>query len=65
MVKKTLQNIANKNNFNLFIPEPKLCTDNGAMIAWAGVEHRLLGHTSDYSFDVRARWPLGENCYEF
>ena len=65
MIRKTLQNIANKNNFNLFIPEPKLCTDNGAMIAWAGVEHRLLGHTSDYSFDVRARWPLGENCYEF
>ena len=53
------------NNFKLFIPPPALCTDNGAMIAWAGIEHRLLGHKTDYSFDVKARWPLGENCYEF
>ena len=65
MIGKTLLNLAEKNSFDLFIPEPKLCTDNGAMIAWAGVEHSLLGHKSDYSFDVRARWPLGENCYEF
>ncbi|MAC40798.1 MAG: tRNA (adenosine(37)-N6)-threonylcarbamoyltransferase complex transferase subunit TsaD [Pelagibacterales bacterium] len=65
MIRKTLLNLAEKNSFDLFIPEPKLCTDNGAMIAWAGVEHSLLGHKSDYSFDVRARWPLGENCYEF
>ena len=65
MIGKTLLNLAEKNSFDLFIPESKLCTDNGAMIAWAGVEHSLLGHKSDYSFDVRARWPLGENCYEF
>ena len=65
MIRKTLLNLAEKNSFDLFIPEPKLCTDNGAMIAWAGVEHSLLGYKSDYSFDVRARWPLGENCYEF
>jgi len=65
MIRKTLLNLAEKNSFDLFIPESKLCTDNGAMIAWAGVEHSLLGHKSDYSFDVRARWPLGENCYEF
>jgi len=65
MIRKTLESVANKNNLNLFIPEAKLCTDNGAMIAWAGIEHRLLGHESNYSFDVRARWPLGENCYEF
>ena len=65
MIRKTLSTIAIKNNLKLFIPPPSLCTDNGAMIAWAGVEHRLLGHKTDYSFDVKARWPLGENCYEF
>jgi len=65
MIRETLKNIAMDNNFKLFIPPPALCTDNGAMIAWAGIEHRLLGHKTDYSFDVKARWPLGENCYEF
>ena len=65
MIRETLKNISIDNNFKLFIPPPALCTDNGAMIAWAGIEHRLLGHKTDYSFDVKARWPLGENCYEF
>ena len=65
MIRETLKNIAIDNNFKLFTPPPALCTDNGAMIAWAGIEHRLLGHKTDYSFDVKARWPLGENCYEF
>tara|TARA_B110000014_G_scaffold224087_1_gene182104 strand:- start:170 stop:1201 length:1032 start_codon:yes stop_codon:yes gene_type:complete len=65
MIRETFKNIAIDNNFKLFIPPPELCTDNGAMIAWAGIEHRLLGHKTDYSFDVKARWPLGENCYEF
>lgn len=64
MIRDTLNNIANKNNFSLYVPPPKLCTDNGAMIAWAGVEHRLIGRKNNYSFDVKARWPLGDNCYE-
>jgi N6-L-threonylcarbamoyladenine synthase len=65
MIRSKLRDIANENNFNLFIPPPELCTDNGVMIAWAGVEHRLLGRKSSYLFDVKARWPLGEDCYEF
>ena len=63
--KEEVIDIAIDNNFKLSIPPPALCTDNGVMIAWAGIEHRLLGHKTDYSFDVKARWPLGENCYEF
>jgi N6-L-threonylcarbamoyladenine synthase len=35
-----------------------LCTDNAAMIAWAGVEHFRLGHKSPLSFAPRPRWPL-------
>ena len=64
IIRETLNNIAIDNNFSLYIPPPKLCTDNGAMIAWAGVEHRLIGRETNYSFDVKARWPLGDNCYE-
>jgi len=65
VIRNTLERVANNSNFDLFVPSPKLCTDNGVMVAWAGIEHRLLGRKSDYNFDVKARWPLGGNCYEF
>jgi N6-L-threonylcarbamoyladenine synthase len=37
-----------------------LCTDNGAMIAWAGAERLALGLTDSLDFAPRARWPLAE-----
>ena len=36
----------------------KLCTDNGAMIAWAGIERLRLGLTDALDFGPRPRWPL-------
>jgi N6-L-threonylcarbamoyladenine synthase len=39
-------------------PPPKLCTDNGAMIAWAGIERLRLGLTDRLDFAARPRWPL-------
>ena len=41
-------------------PPAKLCTDNGAMIAWAGVEYARAGFTSPLSLKARPRWPLDE-----
>lgn len=42
-----------------FVAAPiALCTDNGAMIAWAGYERFRLGLVDDPSFEPRARWPL-------
>jgi N6-L-threonylcarbamoyladenine synthase len=35
-----------------------LCTDNGAMIAWAGLERLRLGLTDGLDAPVRPRWPL-------
>lgn len=43
-----------------FAPPPSLCTDNGAMIAWAGVERLRLGLTDNFALPARARWPLTE-----
>ncbi|MFZ1922436.1 MAG: tRNA (adenosine(37)-N6)-threonylcarbamoyltransferase complex transferase subunit TsaD, partial [Xanthobacteraceae bacterium] len=37
---------------------PALCTDNGAMIAWAGAERLALGLTDPLDFAARPRWPL-------
>jgi N6-L-threonylcarbamoyladenine synthase len=42
----------------LVAPPPKLCTDNGAMIAWAGVERLRLGMIDGLDAPGRPRWPL-------
>ena len=39
-------------------PPPKLCTDNGAMIAWAGIERLRLGLIDGLDAPGRPRWPL-------
>jgi len=41
-------------------PPPRLCTDNAAMIAWAGVERLGAGLTDALDFAPRPRWPLEE-----
>ena len=44
----------------LYYAKPEYCTDNGAMIAYAGCRRLLAGQKSDLSIDVRPRWPIEE-----
>jgi len=44
-------------------PPPALCTDNGAMIAWAGVERLRLGLADPLGAPVRPRWPLDPDAF--
>ena len=50
--------LGNREGFQTKIPPPGLCTDNAAMVAWAGVEHGQLGLFDGLGTAPRARWPL-------
>ena len=53
-----LEATASAGGFHLVAPPPSLCTDNGAMIAWAGLERLRLGLSDGLDVAPRARWPL-------
>jgi len=57
-IRGALQDVAAKAQTTLIIPPPALCTDNGAMIAWAGAERMALGLTDTMDAPPRARWLL-------
>jgi N6-L-threonylcarbamoyladenine synthase len=54
---------AAQDGFEVFYPELELCTDNGAMIAYAAAQRLAPGGrapAAGYAFTVRPRWPLGD-----
>ncbi len=53
-----LQQVADAMGATLIVPPIALCTDNGAMVAWAGAERYALGARDGLDFIARARWPL-------
>ncbi|MCE2510896.1 MAG: tRNA (adenosine(37)-N6)-threonylcarbamoyltransferase complex transferase subunit TsaD [Alphaproteobacteria bacterium] len=53
-----LSELVKGEGMRLHVPPQKLCTDNGTMIAWAGVERLRLGLTDGFDFAVKPRWPL-------
>lgn len=57
-VRNMIQELADKNQLIFSAPPIKLCTDNGVMIAWAGVERYLKGKFDTFDFKARPRWPL-------
>ena len=57
-LRRHLTVLADDLDINLVAPPVDLCTDNGAMIAWAGLERLRLGLTDELDFAPRPRWPL-------
>ncbi|XP_006113391.2 tRNA N6-adenosine threonylcarbamoyltransferase, mitochondrial isoform X2 [Pelodiscus sinensis] len=61
-IRRVLQTVTNATNFNLLCPPPKLCTDNGVMIAWNGIERMRAGlgvlHSTD-GIRYEPKAPLG------
>ena len=57
-IRQALSDLATQEEFDKKIPPPELCTDNAAMVAWAGVEKGQLGHFDGIGISPKARWPL-------
>jgi N6-L-threonylcarbamoyladenine synthase len=57
-LRAALMSVAEQCRYALHVPPPSLCTDNGAMVAWAGAEHLVRGGASQGAIQARARWPL-------
>ena len=61
-IRRSLVRFCGESGLRLVMPPPALCTDNGAMIAWTGIERLLLGLTDGMDFPARPRWPLDQNA---
>ena len=57
-IRARLSELAAEHDVRFTAPPLKLCTDNAAMIAWAGIERYRLGLFDDMSLSARPRWPL-------
>ena len=57
-IRRALTRLCAETGLRFVSPPANLCADNGAMIAWAGLERAKLGMFDDLSFAPRPRWPL-------
>ena len=69
-IREALEELAQATGFRVHFPSPQLCTDNGVMVAWAGVEHvtgggvecgRVFDVECVEEVDFTPRWPLGDD----
>ncbi len=58
VIRARLEKMAKTKLLQFIAPPKHLCTDNGAMVAWAGLEKLLLGESNGLDFHPRPRWPL-------
>lgn len=61
-IRAALEQVAGEAGVRFTAPPLALCTDNAAMIAWAGIEQMRAGKRDDMSLMARPRWPLDESA---
>jgi len=61
-LRNALEQAARAADLAFIAPPQRLCTDNAAMIAWAGLERFKMGERSELDFAPRPRWPLDETA---
>ncbi|MFT5208817.1 MAG: N6-L-threonylcarbamoyladenine synthase [Flavobacterium sp.] len=59
-LRKSLDKMVKNRGSHVYYPPLQFCTDNGAMIAYAGLQRLLKGHTESQAIKVRPRWPMTE-----
>jgi N6-L-threonylcarbamoyladenine synthase len=57
-IRAALGDLAGQEGFGFAVPPVRLCTDNAAMIAWAGIENAAQDRFDPLDAPARARWPL-------
>ena len=63
-IRQSLKTLTTEHKIEFYAPPINLCTDNGAMIAWAGYEKFLANGPSRLNFKARPRWPLDPETYK-
>ena len=61
-VRGALESLASAHGLPFIAPPLALCTDNAAMIGWAGIELLRLGRSDPLDISARPRWPLDEHA---
>lgn len=61
-IREVLLDLTKQANMDFIAPPMALCSDNGAMIAWVGVEKLMRNMTDTLDIAARPRWPLDENA---
>jgi len=61
-IRENLTKLSKKNNFLPIFPPINLCSDNAAMIAWAGIERYKINLIDNLEFPSKARWPLDSSA---
>ena len=62
MYRSNLIQLSKKNNFVSVFPPLDLCSDNAAMISWAGIERYKMNLIDNLEFPSKARWPLDSSA---
>lgn len=63
-LRAALLDLYGKRRMSFVAPPGALCSDNGAMIAWAGIEKLRRGHSDPLDAKARPRWPLDPESHK-